>query len=201
MRQRGPKRKTLAPESLRPLCKGSPALLDLIDVYEGSNGETTMALYARLRAFGALGEVAMNLFRACKNSERAKRYRGGNGQGSYRKMAYERKGWSIDNLVRAIEIDAGGISYGWGLDPAAIGFEHVLYLDLPDGQVSFHCPGRGKGPDYPGQWDGKPGVAPIRICKLIERLFNGRLLDPPIVDNPALDDEYYFPITQTLQLV
>lgn len=189
-KHRGPKRKTLAPESLRPLAKGSPALLDLIDVYEGSNGETTMALYNRLRAHGPLGEVALNLFRACKNSERAKRYRGGNGQGSYRKMAYDRKGWSIDNLVTAITKDAAGIPFGWGRDPQAIGFESVLYLDLPDGQVSFHCPARGQGPDYPGVWDGKAGVAPIRICKLIERIFNGQRLDPPIVDNPAFTAEY-----------
>jgi len=30
----------------------------------------------------------------------------------------------------------------------------VVYFELPQGQVSFHSPTRGSGPDYPGEWDG-----------------------------------------------
>lgn len=31
----------------------------------------------------------------------------------------------------------------------------MLYVDLPNGQVSFHCPARLGGPNYPGEWDGQ----------------------------------------------
>jgi hypothetical protein len=58
-------------------------------------GEATKALYARLEACGVQGFLAVQLFRACKSSERAKVYRGGNRQGSYRRQAYDRKQWSL----------------------------------------------------------------------------------------------------------
>lgn len=36
-----------------------------------------------------------------------------------------------------------------------IGYENVLYVDVPEfGQVSFHSPTRGDGPEYDGVWDG-----------------------------------------------
>ena len=41
--------------------------------------------------------LAVNLLRAQKCSERAKQYRGGNGNGSYRDQAYRRKQWSMDS--------------------------------------------------------------------------------------------------------
>lgn len=131
--------------------------MNATEVYQGSDGELTKAYYRKLVECGPSGVVAMNLFRAQKCSTRAKRYRGGvKGRGSYRDMAYEKKQWSMSLLVEALMATPGvdGIRFGWKRDEAAqYGPEWVLYVDLPQGQVSFHSPARGDGPDYPGDWD------------------------------------------------
>lgn len=148
-------------------------LAELMIVYQGSNGDLTKSLYERLIALGPKGVIACNLFRALKNSERAKVYRGGKrGQGSYRSMAYERKQWAMDNLCNALEGHARtiGLVWGWGYDAKAIAFEHVLYVETPFGQVSFHTSARGTGPDYPGQWDGVEKMGSTRICRWIEHV-------------------------------
>lgn len=132
------------------------------------------------------GHVAVNLFRACKASERAKVYRGGQrGNGSYRGMAYDRKQWAMDNLCRALGEHAGilGISWGWGTDDKQPMHRDVLYVDLPTGQVSFHTAGRGKGPDYLHQWDGVPGQGPDRVCRWVARVLAQEPLaasEPPL---------------------
>jgi hypothetical protein len=69
-----------------------------LEIYAGSDGEATKRLYAELEALGLVGVIAMNLFRACKASARAKVYRGG----GYRGMAYDKKQWSIGQLVEAL---------------------------------------------------------------------------------------------------
>lgn len=129
-----------------------------IEVYAGSDGELTRRFYAELMKRGPIGEVAVNLFRAQKCSARAKVYRGGiRGHGSYKSMAYQRKEWSLqqlcDVLVRyreQLELRAG-----WKRDPSTPGYEWVLYVELPTGQVSFHSPSRFALPDYEGEWDGQ----------------------------------------------
>ena len=152
-------------------------LADIIKVYEGSDGDATKALYARLAVMAPRGPIAMNLLRTCKASERAKVYRdGARGRGSYRAMAYDKKDWAIGELCRALR-DGDGVvpSWGWGFDVKAIGFEHVLYVDIPGaGQVSFHTSYRKDGPDYAGAWDGVRGVAPRRICRWTEAVLDGR---------------------------
>jgi hypothetical protein len=151
-------------------------LVEIFEVYDGSDGERTKALYAELEGHGPGGIVALNLFRAAKNSGRAKVYRGGQrGQGSYRRMAYDRKEWALGNLTRALGEHAAalGIGWGWGVDPAQEFHRDVLYVDLPTGQVSFHTAGRGAGPDYPGAWDGQRGATPQRICSFIVQLLEG----------------------------
>ena len=127
-----------------------------LEVFNGSEGALTRAYYAALEQHGAAGIVAVNLFRAQKCSTRAKKYRGGiRGIGSYRGMAYDRKAWSMANLCTALAKhgEALGIVYGWKRDPLAFTNPWVLYVDLPNGQVSFHSPTRGDGPDYAGDWD------------------------------------------------
>ena len=149
-------------------------LFQLLDVFNGSDGEATKALYVRLENLGPIGHVAVNLFRAQKCSDRAKVYRGGApGQGSYRGLAYERKQWAMDNLCRVLGDQALNLSicWGWKRDPLQEFHAWVLYVDLPSGQVSFHTGARGVGPDYPGDWDGVTEVATGRILKLIESLF------------------------------
>ncbi|MDE2103583.1 MAG: hypothetical protein KGL39_40460 [Patescibacteria group bacterium] len=146
--------------------------MEVMAVYNGSNGDETVAMYRRLETLGPAGVVAMNLFRATKASARAKVYRGGNGRGSYRGQAYEKKDWSIGQLCAAMTAhgEALGIAWGWGRDEGAIGFEDVLYVDLPEGQVSFHCRSRKDGPDYPGEWDQVRKAGPTRICKHVSAL-------------------------------
>lgn len=143
------------------------------NIYHGSNGDQTKTLYARLAALGPVGEVALNLFRACKNSERAKVYRGGQpGRGSYKRMAYDRKSWAVGNVCAVLETHAAalGTVWGWQCDEATPGFEWVLYVETPHGQVSFHARSRGTGPDYPHTWDGVKEASAERVITWCEAL-------------------------------
>lgn len=141
---------------------------EVLAIYEGSDGEATKRLYQRLEALGPVGHVAVNLFRAHKSSARAKVYRGG----GYRGLAYERKGWAMDNLVAILAEQAAelGIRWGWGEDAAQEYHRWVLYVDVPTGQVSFHTERRGGGPDYPAAWDGERNTGATRICRWISQL-------------------------------
>lgn len=139
-------------------------------VYDGSDGDATAMLYRCLEMHGAPGVVALNVFRAVKNSERAKQYRGGNGHGSYRSLAYERKQYSIEMLCKELRNNPI-IPYGWATDPRQEFHNQVLYVDLPTGQVSFHTALRCEGPEYAGVWDGSGGEAPGRICRWISEIF------------------------------
>lgn len=137
---------------------------EVMSIFLASNGEATKKLYERLDALGPRGIVAKNLFRACKASERAKVYRGRRFKGA----AYDKKQWSMDNLCSALERhaeDVGVVTWGWGYDAKAIAYEHVLYVDIPTGQVSFHSSHRGVGPEYFKGWDGYKGQGSIRIVK------------------------------------
>lgn len=131
-----------------------------IDVYLGSDGQVTTAYYRELEQLGPIGVVAMNLFRAQKCSARAKLYRGGiRGKGSYKSMAYERKTYSMQQLATTLAKhgEALGIRWGWKKDPKTLFGDReswVLYVDLPQGQVSFHSPQVYIGPKYSGEWDG-----------------------------------------------
>jgi hypothetical protein len=148
-------------------------LSTIVRIYQGSNGDATRMLYRDLEAFGPMGVIAVNLFRACKCSERAKVYRKGPG---YRTEAYARKDWSIRNLASALHAsDAHGLAWGWAIDrdlQARLDpHHHILYVDLPTGQVSFHNGQRYEGPDYRGQWDEERGAAANRICRFVAELF------------------------------
>lgn len=135
------------------------------EIYDGSDGEATKALYRELEALGPIGIIAVNLFRAHKTSARAKMY----GRSKYRGMSYDKKDWSLNNLVSAL-VEHGtslGITFGWKQDPNTPGYEWVLYVDLPTGQASFHTSHRGEGPDYTLEWDGekRSGSRIIQFCE------------------------------------
>jgi hypothetical protein len=140
-------------------------------VWSGSNGDATRALYSDLEAIGQIGFVATNLFRASKNSLRAKSYR----RRSYKGQAYDRKQWAMDNLAAALSEHAAalGITWGWGADTTQSFHSSVLYIDLPEGQVSYHTEARGDGPDYAGAWDGVRGVSDVRVCNFCIRVLSG----------------------------
>lgn len=144
-------------------------------IYAGSNGDATKALYVDLEKLGPVGIIALNLFRACKCSERAKMYRPGRG---YKAEAYRRKDWSIENLSSALYADEWHgleLSWGWSIDQdlrdRGDPHHHILYVDLPTGQVSFHCGSRYHGPDYSGSWDGVRDQAAERICRFVADVF------------------------------
>lgn len=63
------------------------------------------------------------------------------------------------------------VRWGWATDESVQFGESaswLLYVDLPHGQVSFHSPTRGRGPDYPGQWDGQRNVGELRVLRFVE---------------------------------
>ncbi len=146
-----------------------PDLAQIVAVYEGSDGNATKALYDTLHRLGPVGFVAANLFRAQKNSARAKVYRGRR----YKGAAYDRKDWAIGNLARSLSDcgDQAGITWGWGEDDKQPFHKTVLYIDLPTGQVSFHTSARGAGPNYAGAWDGVPNASADRILRWVARVF------------------------------
>jgi len=153
---------------------------DVYEIYQGSNGDATKALCAHLASLGPEGAIAVELFRAQKASARAKVYRGGErGRGSYRSMAYERKGWALGNLCSALARDAAeiGIVWGWGVDAKEAVHRHVLYVELPTGQVSFHSGERYAGPDYAGEWDGVRGASADRMLRWVRRVVAAEKVD------------------------
>jgi hypothetical protein len=156
--------------------------MDALEVYAGSDGEVTKRYYSLLALSGTIGSIGMNLFRAQKASARAKVYRGGiRGKGSYRQMAYDRKGWSMEQLCKVLVLHAEefGIRFGWKRDPKIqFGPNWVLYVDLPEGQVSFHSPARYDGPDYPAEWDGIKDASVTRILAFCNRIVRERLECP-----------------------
>lgn len=143
----------------------------VMTVYSGSDAHATKGLYARLVKVGPVGTIAVNLLRAQKSSERAKVYRGR----SYRGLAYDKKQWSMDQLTTALTEhgEALGIGWGWGEDPKQEFHRWVLYVELPNGQVSFHTAERGAGPDAPRPWDGVLRASPQRICSWAAQLLEG----------------------------
>lgn len=71
------------------------------------------------------------------------------------------------------EAEECSITWGWGEDPDVAQAPHVLYFDLPTGQVSFHSSVRALGPDYAGEWDGVPDMADARIEAAISQAIEG----------------------------
>lgn len=155
----------------------------VLAVFNGSNSDHTKALYIELMALGAPGVVALNLFRACKASERAKDYRGR----KFKVAAYEKKQWSMGLLCEALQAQpVDGISFGWGIDERMRAADaphfHVLYVDTWCGQISFHTDVRGTGPAYTGQWDGVKDVSAKRACELVAQVLQGARLVRPLVE-------------------
>lgn len=139
----------------------------VLSIFQGSDAQATIALYEDLKTLGAAGLIAMELFRAQKASARAKVYRGG----GFRGKAYDKKEWAMNNLARALAAH-GELYWGWKQDPAQEFHNWVLYVDLPNGQVSFHAAARGDGPDYAGDWDGIKNMSPTRICRFVADVFS-----------------------------
>lgn len=145
------------------------------EIFNGSNAEQTKEFYKTLDEIGPKGRVATALLRASKCSSRAKQYR----KRIWKTDAYDRKQWSLREACKVL-VHFGkqlGINYGWRQDTNVVfGSRHcdekitswVLYVDLPNGQVSFHDKSRGEGPEYLGKWDGQLGASPQRIIEFCD---------------------------------
>lgn len=122
-----------------------------IEAYVGSDAAETRAYLKRLEGRGVLGRVAALLFRIQKASKRAKKY----GPTRFRGYSYGRKNECLQELCSLLLRDGErvGITFGWKIDADQPWHKWVLYVDLPQGQVSFHSADRFLGPDYPGDWD------------------------------------------------
>lgn len=139
---------------------------EAMSVFRQSNGDVTKAYYAKMNAKGLNGQLAVALFRAHKRSSAAKKYR----KGKWTRAAYDVKNWSLSEVCRILgTMSAFEMSpaWGWKKDEAAKGYEWVLYVDLPTGQVSFHTAERLNGPDYESEWDGTR-LARERICRFCD---------------------------------
>lgn len=156
---------------------GSKGANEARNCYEGSHGGQTRKLLSSLEKCGQLGFLAAQLFRIQKASSRAKVYRGGinhrdGARTSYRYLAYDKKDECIETLCKRLTADSCGMKWGWKPDPNNPVAPNVLYVETPNGQVSFHSPERYEGPDYPGEWDGLSG-SEKRIVQFCQDVFDG----------------------------
>lgn len=147
-----------------------PSAPSVAEIYAGSDGLATKDLYAKLEALGPMGVIAVNIFRACKASERAKRYRGGNSHGRFKAQAYEKKNWSLRQLCDALA--KSDLIWGWKEDPTQEFHKWMLYINLPTGQVSFHAASQLTPERYYGEWDGAHASAK-RIIAFADGVLNG----------------------------
>ncbi len=140
------------------------------DIFNGSDAAVTRLYLGALEKKKPWGPIAAALFRAQKSSTRAEDYRGNSVD-----QAYDRKADVIKRLcllLPELETDLG-IGWGWGEDALESYAPHVLYIDLPNGQVSFHSTKRFEGPEYPGEWDGKH-ASKGRILALCDAIMQNR---------------------------
>jgi hypothetical protein len=147
------------------------------NVFDGSDAAVTRRYLKTLEARDD-GIVAAMLFRAQKASYRAKHYRGSTQDRfgrlrSFREIAYDRKSESLAGLCKILLKFWPAAKWGWGRDPGQPDCPHVLYIELPTGQVSFHSVGRFEGPDFAGEWDHARGTSADRIIQFCDNVMNG----------------------------
>lgn len=138
------------------------------EAYDSRKPEETTAFYDVLIRRGPVGQVAFGLFRAQKRSHVAKGYR----RRRWRNGAYDAKGEALRYLNAALAAH-GALKWGWGRDLMVDRYSHVLYVETPHGQVSFHSESNHGGPEFAGEWDGVREVSEkrvVRFCDDVTRL-------------------------------
>jgi hypothetical protein len=151
-------------------------------VFQGSDSARTRRFLSHLEKRGQPGRIAAALFRSQKASSKAKLYSGGiersNGEfHSYRSLSYQKKSQALKALCSLLLLDSAGIEWGWVSDEENSRAPHVLYLDLPSGQVRFHSAERFAGPDYRGTLDGER-ASEARIIAYCDQFAEGLVLPP-----------------------
>ena len=136
-------------------------------VFVGSSSALTRTFCDGLEKRGLVGHLAATLFRAQKASTRAKKY----GPTKYRGMSYGRKEDMLQRLCKLLA--QTDWPWGWGKDMGMPQAPHVLYIELPQGQVSFHCAERFEGPDYGKEWDGQR-LSEARILEFADAIAAGQ---------------------------
>ncbi|MEQ8667583.1 MAG: hypothetical protein RIC12_00335 [Pirellulales bacterium] len=150
----------------------TPRICEARLVMDGSQSSKTRAFYRRLEKLGRRGRVAAQLFRSQKTSSRAKKYRGGLATISYSELSYRRKGDSLEKLCELLKEDSLDMDWGGAWDPDQDYAPYILYVDLPQGQISFHSISRFSGPDYSTPWDGKH-ASEDRIVEFAQTVVDG----------------------------
>ena len=145
-------------------------------IFNQNNGDVTKAYYAEMNGKGFLGQLAVALFRAQKRSTAAKKYRGR----QYRGAAYDVKNWSLGEICRIMLASKYNFKWGWKPDPNTKGYPWVLYVDLPNGQCSFHSADRLQGPDYLGEWNPGDGSEKniLKFCDNVAEFYEGNKTAP-----------------------
>ncbi len=164
-------------------------------IFFGSDPVATRRFCAELHGRGQIGKIAAALFTVQKASSRAKVYRGGRKQEDgrevpYKDLAYGRKGKFLKLLAGLLARDNCGMAWGWGLDTKQTKAKHVLYIDLPQGQVSLHSLQRFTGPDYPAEWDGRNATEErvIRFCHSLWRGGSSATATPALQAHELAED-------------
>lgn len=134
--------------------------MDAVEAFNTSDPKVTTAFYDALIRRGPIGQVAFGLFRAQKRSSRAKEYR----KRHHRNNAYDAKSEALNYLNAALTIE-GSLKWGWGIDPMQPVHRHVLYVETPYGQVSYHSQSDYGGPPFDGNWDGHRGASDERVIR------------------------------------
>jgi hypothetical protein len=149
-----------------------------VDIYLGSHGGRTRSYLSKLEKLGWEGKVAAQVFRAQKASSRAKAYKGGLTNVSYSDLAYDAKAKAISRLCELLAEDPTRMTWGWKEDPSEDYAPWVLYVELPNGQVSFHSRERMTGPNFVGKWD-EAYDSDLRILQFCDNAFG---YDGPVRD-------------------
>ena len=139
------------------------ARMSAAQAFATNNGADTTAYTRRLLK---ADNVAAALFRAQKSSANAKTYSREN-----RERTYDRKRDALGQLCGALK--SSSLTWGWKEDPDESYAHWVLYVDLPNGQVSFHSPSRTQGPDYSGDWDGMH-ESRVRILEYCDKILDAQ---------------------------
>lgn len=124
-----------------------------LDALAARDAAVTVQYQDGLLKRGLCGQLAFGLFRAQKNSVKAKGYV----RGVWRRGAYEVKNESIDYVDTLLQKhgEALKIKWGWKKDKECTNYEHVLYVDVfKFGQASFHASRPSSDKRYEGEWSG-----------------------------------------------
>lgn len=135
--------------------------------YEATDYSETRSYLRALANAGRLGRIAAALFAAMRASTDAKterRLAKGDplAEITVSRAGYARKRLAMQKVCELLAHNAAGLAWGWGNDRRQADCPFVLFVDLPQGQVSFHTPEKLMGPEYAGRWD--------RACQNRERV-------------------------------